>query len=445
MAAPSESDQDDAAGQHTSALNAGACPRPALGSGNGCSPASGTLKFQVTLPSGQAYVEVFARQNGVQNVATNIVSSASDNGDGSATYSFERSGYASSDQVEYRFYSYLPSSPGVFTPGVGEQVWLTHATKPAMAARILVDRTTDSTDGVCSTDGSSGGQCNLRAAVALAQASGAKASIVLGVDSLVELGDIPLSPASALDLSISAESPRRIEGIDAYRLFTVGTNVTLSLDNVAIASFAQWGDNAFGGALYNSGSVRTTRTIFEGNTAHCSAGGAMTAHATCAGGAIVNAGRITLGEDSRFIDNASKAEAWTAAYTTASALAGAIANSGELVIEGSVEFRDNTSSAMAQSGIHPLPGGAKSSSMGGAIQSGGSLIVRGAAIGHCVFADNSAVATAGAASAEGTATSSSAGGAIAYAGTLELPEGACTFTNNRADSDADLHFQDPTQ
>ena len=100
---------------------------------------------------------------------------------------------------------------------------------------------------------------------------------------------------------------------------------------------------------------------------------------------------------------------------------------------------------MAQSGIHPLPGGAKSSSMGGAIQSGGSLIVRGAAIGHCVFADNSAVATAGAASAEGTATSSSAGGAIAYAGTLELPEGACTFTNNGADSDVDLHFQDPTQ
>ena len=40
------------------------------------------MEFAVVLPSGQAYVEVFARQNGIQNVAQNIVNSEQDNGDG---------------------------------------------------------------------------------------------------------------------------------------------------------------------------------------------------------------------------------------------------------------------------------------------------------------------------------------------------------------------------
>jgi hypothetical protein len=428
MAAPSESEQDDVAGQHTSALNTGVCPRPSLGSGNSCSPADGTLKLQVTLPAGQAYVEVFSRQNGVQNVATNIVSSASDNGDGSATYSLERTGYAASDKVEYRFYSYLPSSPGVFTPGVAEQVWLSHQSEPA---RIVVDRTDDSQDGVCSA----AGQCNLRAAVALAQASVQPVTIVLTVDSLVELGQIAIAPESALALRIEAESARRIEGVDAYRLFTVGANVNLSLDNVAIANFADWD----GGALSNAGNVHVTRTVFEGNTARCSGVGAMTAFATCTGGAIVNTGSLTLGEGTRFVDNGVRSEAWTASFTNASAIGGAIANNGSIVVEGSVEFASNVSSAMAQSGIHPGPGGAWSSSIGGAIYNGGSLIFRGDAIGHCSFTGNAASATASAVSPY-VGTSSSTGGAIASAGTLVLPEGACVFADNEAQTDRDVHL-----
>ena len=53
----------------------------------------GNVEFSIELPAGQAHVEVFARQNGIQNIATNIVASAVDHGDGTATYSHRASGY----------------------------------------------------------------------------------------------------------------------------------------------------------------------------------------------------------------------------------------------------------------------------------------------------------------------------------------------------------------
>lgn len=99
------------------------CFVPGLNTGNVCDLGGGQLKFQVTLPAGQQYVEVFAKQNGVQNVALNIVASGVVNGNGTTTYSSIRTGYALTDKVEYRFYSYKPSSPGVFTPGPSSSVW----------------------------------------------------------------------------------------------------------------------------------------------------------------------------------------------------------------------------------------------------------------------------------------------------------------------------------
>ena len=83
----------------------------------------GTVRFSVTLPSGQHYVEVFSRKNGVQNVAHNITSSGVVNSDGTTTYTFEKGGYVTGDSIEYRFYSYV--GPGVFTPGPGETTWVT--------------------------------------------------------------------------------------------------------------------------------------------------------------------------------------------------------------------------------------------------------------------------------------------------------------------------------
>jgi hypothetical protein len=115
-------DADLTVGQRNSALSA--CTSPALNRTDLCDLGDGTVQFSVTLPAGQAYVEVFSRQNGIQNVAQNIVDSAQVHGDGTSTYSHVRGGYAAGDRIEYRFYSYLPASPGLFTPGPAEQVWV---------------------------------------------------------------------------------------------------------------------------------------------------------------------------------------------------------------------------------------------------------------------------------------------------------------------------------
>jgi hypothetical protein len=440
MAAPAESNEDELAGQHSAALSGSDCPRPAVHRANSCSSASGTIKFQVTLPSGQAYVEVFSRQNGIQNVANNIVGSASDNGDGTSTYSFERSGYLASDHVEYRFYSYLPNAPGLFTPGPAEQVWLTHVDEPQIPApqaqKFIVDRVADSDDGVCASLPT--GRCNLRAAVSAALLSPVKVTIELQSDSLVELGPIAIDPASALDLTITASEQRRIDGLGFTRLFAIGAQANLKLDNVVIENFRDFD----GGALTNAGTLSITRTTFSLNTAYCSGVGAMTAFATCGGGAISNSGSLTIGAGSRFVENEARAEAWTASFTNASAFGGAIASSGSILVNGSVEFLDNRSTALAQSGIHPGPGGAWASSLGGAILSGGSLTFVGDAIGHCTISNNGASATASAVSPY-IGTSSSAGGAIYTSGELVLPSGACLFSDNQADSDSDVHVVVP--
>ena len=83
---------------------------------------AGTVSFRVTLPAGQHYVEVFARKNGIQNEAHEVVTSGVVNGNGTTTYSYEKSGYQVGDFVEYRFYSYI--GPAVFTPGPAQNAWL---------------------------------------------------------------------------------------------------------------------------------------------------------------------------------------------------------------------------------------------------------------------------------------------------------------------------------
>jgi hypothetical protein len=121
------------------------CAEPALGEASVCDLGGGQLKYQVTLASKQAYVEVFSRQNGIQNLATNIVSSESAHADGTSTYSYVKSGYAKNDAVEYRFYSYLPRSPGVFTPGPVEAKWNQYTYGAEAASEISVPVLKDAT------------------------------------------------------------------------------------------------------------------------------------------------------------------------------------------------------------------------------------------------------------------------------------------------------------
>jgi hypothetical protein len=87
--------------------------------------ANGNLQFAVTLPANQQYVQALVTRNDVQTIAQNIVSSGVANPDGSKTYSLvsTASNYKANDRILARFYSYKPSSPGVFTPGPTDNVW----------------------------------------------------------------------------------------------------------------------------------------------------------------------------------------------------------------------------------------------------------------------------------------------------------------------------------
>lgn len=104
----------------------------------------GTMRYAVTYKAAQKYVEVFVRQNGVQNVARNIVASQVANADGTFTYEHKVAGsqYKAGDKVLVRFYSYEPNRPGVFTPGPAETVWapeLTYGNPSCFAAYQSTD------------------------------------------------------------------------------------------------------------------------------------------------------------------------------------------------------------------------------------------------------------------------------------------------------------------
>jgi hypothetical protein len=91
--------------------------------------ANGDMLFSATFASRQAYVEAFVQQNGVQNVAGNIVGTGVANPDGTFTYSrvVPANRYRQGDVVRVRFYSYQVGRAGVFTPGPAENVWFADA------------------------------------------------------------------------------------------------------------------------------------------------------------------------------------------------------------------------------------------------------------------------------------------------------------------------------
>jgi hypothetical protein len=313
----------------------------------------------------------------------------------------------------------------------------------ACTTHIIVDRADDTSDGTCVANRHSRGQCNLRAAAQAALVATGPVEIELAVDATIERGQIALAVADgapAARIAVVAHHPRKITGNQTSRLFDIGANVDVELRNLVISSFF-----AFDGGAVNiaaNGRLEASGVTFAHNAAGCSGVGAMTAYATCSGGAIQNGGTLVLNGGTRFEDNSLRAEAYTASFTTAWGAGGAIASGGSIVIDGPVHFTGNSSTALSVSGVHPLPvSGAWATAFGGAIfSSGGSLRVEGRAIGRCHFEGN--VATAQATSIDHqTESASSIGGAIYAQGELDLPTGACTFQDNAALTDADLHSE----
>jgi hypothetical protein len=336
----------------------------------------------------------------------------------------------SSDILRYS----ITYSDGQF---VADSAWTEY--RASQARRIVVDVAADSTSGSCRTDGVSNGSCNLRAAVLAAHTLGGRVSIELAVDPKIDQGEILVSApseTSSLQLTIEPKrgtAPKTITGSATSSLFRVLANASLSLQDLTITNFYSFG----GGAVAtNYGSLELRNTAVVNNRTACSGVGAMTAFANCSGGAISNAGKMSVSAASRFEQNSVTATASTASYTTADAFGGAISSGGTVVVRTPVAFINNASTATASSGVHPMPfGGASASSVGGALANyGGKLLILGA--GSCSFVGNAANASAS--TIKGDAVSSSRGGAIYSSGGVFQLSSACTFSNNHAQQDPNV-------
>jgi hypothetical protein len=307
--------------------------------------------------------------------------------------------------------------------------------KRARPVRFVVDRADDSSDGVCVAGQGATGGCNLRAALRAAAGASGPVTIELVVDASITQGQLAVAAGS---VSVIARRPHRIDGNESSRLFSVASGAALTLRGLTISHFVSFD----GGAIENRGTLALDGTVLADNAVRCSGVGAQTAFATCSGGAIANYGQLSIGGGTRFENNSVSAQASTASFTTSSSSGGAIVSSGSIVIDGPVAFAHNTASANSVSGVHPLPvGDANASAGGGAIYSaGGSLTFTGGALGHCSFVSNAALATAISIHSQ-PGTASSSGGAIFALGTLVLPANGCTFQDNQALTDPDVHSQ----
>jgi hypothetical protein len=301
-------------------------------------------------------------------------------------------------------------------------------------AHYVVDLGADSMNGVCVANGDSGGQCNLRAALAAAQTVGGPAKIDLAVDSTVNAGQITLGPSSSIVVESMPGAPAHaIVGNATARLFALSAGADLTLRLVSIANFRTV-DSA--GAILNNGTLSLDGVTLINNTTSCFGVGAMTAFATCLGGAITNAGTLTIGGGSVFQNNTVSATASTASFTNAWAAGGAIVNSGTMSVVGHVFFNGNSANAVATSGFHNAPiGGASATASGGAIYNTGTLTFEDVVLGKdfsppYIFLQNAAKATGS--TVNGSATLNSAGGAIENLGTLQLPAAAAVFGGNNA-------------
>jgi hypothetical protein len=304
--------------------------------------------------------------------------------------------------------------------------------RAAPSAVVVVDQQWDSPDGACNLDGSRTGSCNLRAAIDAAAEVNGPVSVALTAPQSISLGQIDVPAGANLSLVGITADMTSVYGQANGRLFNVEAGATLSLADLWVTSFS----SPDGGAIRNHGSLTLDHVTVSDNTASCFASGAMTSMANCWGGAISNSGKLVLRGGSQFHRNVALASASTASFTTATAGGGVIANSGELLIDGPVAFANNSADATATSGFHGnnAPNGAWASASGGAIShSAGSLTITGAAVGHCSFSGNAALATANA------VTTASAGGAIWSQAALSMPSGACTFSENSAQTHPDVY------
>jgi hypothetical protein len=144
-----------------------------------------------------------------------------------------------------------------------------------------------------------------------------------GPDTITLIADITFpSPSPALDpinSQITIEGAKHtLDGVSLYRVLSVSSNGTLTINNLTIAN--GYVSNSDGGGMYNSGTVTITNSTFSGNSAvRVTTGGG--------GGGIYNNGTMTI-NNSTFSGNQAR-------------IGGGIKNHGTLTINNCT-FSSNT-------------------------------------------------------------------------------------------------------
>jgi hypothetical protein len=312
---------------------------------------------------------------------------------------------------------------------------------------IIVDESVDSNTGSCDT--LTPGRCNLRAAVTTAMKTEGESRIILNVNSTITLGEISIfkvtpiqDPHITIQGSITGLRRKVIAGSGTSRLFNVSGNSFLVLSNLEVSGFSVTNDPSDefptqGGAILNDGILLLQDAVLANNSVVCSASDDFMAAVSCSGGAIVNHGQLSVAEGGAvFADNKVVTQA-SAQFASAFAGGGAIFSDGFEIslFGGPVLFRGNVVEAVANGGV---PGGKSSArAEGGAINSSGLLVVSDGAVGACSFENNAADVTA----TDPEDTVSRGGAIFAIRDFTDIPQGACTFSGNRAKIDPDVHLE----
>jgi hypothetical protein len=240
-------------------------------------------------------------------------------------------------------------------------------------------------------------------------------TVTLACDGVITLGN-PLVIATDTKLDGSGHQIT-LSGGNAVRVFSVNTNVTLTLLNLTVAA----GKSTNGAGIFNAGgTIILSGSVFQTNAAWWS--GPADGSGPVAGGAIFNQSGAVFATNCLFLANQAAAELNQANPPVSSG--GAIHNEGGNLVLENCAFVDNQAAGDNEYGSIYTAGDA----LGGAIYNHGTN-----RIDLCVFQGNSAAGGHGGETVVGysmTYGGVAAGGAVCSYGNLIV--GRSSFTNNSA-------------
>ena len=262
------------------------------------------------------------------------------------------------------------------------------------AAEFTVTNTADNSSG------------SLRQAILDANATGGNDLITFATTGTIVLESA--LPEISDNVSITASEGITVSGSNAFRVFTVLTNVSLSLDHLTVVS----GKSTNGGGIFNAGILSCNNCLFSNNAAFGGNSGAGL------GGAIFNRGNVSL-IDCTFVGNSATGSNGGSGSGQLGA-GGALYNAGNLIISDCLFTTNIAVGGAGGGGWKPTQGGPGGEAKGGALCN---LAVTRAV--NCTFVENSAVGGNG-----GSQGGSNAYGGDSWGGGVYNTNGTMAVTNS---------------